>query len=192
MGYFRTDAEHDVAWSLEAAVRFFELSETQEHYWKWAVIAVHSALQGVIVLTLRQGDGLKVQKRGVAKRILAALERDEEVPLPYMDSFTNLYTRVQDPLNFSPGCAALNVDACRDRRVAMFNQLRDDFVHFNTKSWSIEIDAIYAGAAACVSVMQVLMGRGAIVWHEDQHLINASDCLTKLANLVESKQVESK
>jgi hypothetical protein len=51
-GRISTDTEHEAIGSLEALADFLEDVETDPDHWKWAIIALHNAVQGFMVLAL--------------------------------------------------------------------------------------------------------------------------------------------
>jgi hypothetical protein len=50
--WIRTDEAEDVAASVRHALRCFELACDDEQVWKWAILALHSAIQGACVCHL--------------------------------------------------------------------------------------------------------------------------------------------
>jgi hypothetical protein len=58
-GYVRFDERQDVVASLElAAYSAKMIARRNDLYWKWLIIAAHSALQGALVCALSGTDGL--------------------------------------------------------------------------------------------------------------------------------------
>ena len=49
--YWRSDTESDAIASLSAAADFLKFAREDWDYWKWSVIALHSAVQGILVLS---------------------------------------------------------------------------------------------------------------------------------------------
>jgi len=79
-GYLHTDHWDDAVASLEAAYAFYCQTATNLDYWKWCLIAVHSAVQGFMVLALEQGNSLLVMKNDIAAKWLEAHESGKSYP----------------------------------------------------------------------------------------------------------------
>lgn len=170
----------DAVISLDAAADFITRTTTHPHYWKWAVLALHSAMQGFLVLALRKGDGFLVQKPGHANQMIAAHDNQTRIPDQYMDNFNGLYKKAQDPGNFRSGAPALPTDPEFDLKIKVFDQMRNDFIHFNTKGWSISIVDLVTHSKRCIKVIQSMIDNGEILWHEELLSAEASLNLKKV------------
>ena len=56
--YYRTDEENEATDALYMAARFAEQAATDIRMWRWVIMALHNAVQGFMVLSLRHGNGL--------------------------------------------------------------------------------------------------------------------------------------
>jgi hypothetical protein len=70
----------DVVTSLETAQQFCSRVTLDDIYWKWALIAVHSGVQGFMVLALEHGNALLAIKNDIAAKWLKA--HDAVTPYP--------------------------------------------------------------------------------------------------------------
>ena len=91
--FIQTDTLDDALSSLELSLAFYEQAQSDDRYWKWFLIALHSGVQGSFALALEGTDGMLVQKPGVAAKMIASLEAREVPPPPHMDNFLRLYTK---------------------------------------------------------------------------------------------------
>ena len=57
---FETDEEKDTLNALKMFKYFYFNIETDQYFYKWAIIALHNALQGFMVLALRGTNGVNV------------------------------------------------------------------------------------------------------------------------------------
>lgn len=94
-GYVRTDTEEDAVASFEVASEFYARALADDRYWKWFVVALHADVQGAFALALDGGNGLLVQKPGVAMPTLTAYEQGKKPPNSHMDNFMRLYQKLQ-------------------------------------------------------------------------------------------------
>ncbi|MBF7728756.1 hypothetical protein [Pseudomonas sp. N040] len=181
--YFRTDTEHDAAFSLVAASDFLALADKKPHYWRWVVLAVHSAVQGSLALALTNGNILHVQKPSVLSRLLAALEskgQNLNFPNPHMDNFLRLYAKAKQVDFLRSGATPLPADERHERALMSLDEMRDEFAHFNSKSWSIEIAHIAETVAVACEVIEHVFRSGAALWHSDELEAEASRALESL------------
>lgn len=184
--YVRTDTAEDAVSSLELAADFLKRAADDDRYWKWFVVALHAGIQSLFALTLEAGNGFLVQKPGVMRAMLAAHETGEEAPLPHMDNFLKLYKKVQRVENLrSSDCLPVESSPARDRDHKSLDDLRNNFLHFNTKSWSIELELILESARGCTEVAKfILSGSRAIFWPEEHHQQRAILALQSLHALL--------
>lgn len=181
--YWRTDTEHDAVSSLVAASDFLALADKKPHYWKWFVLAVHSAVQGSLALALKDGNIFHVQKPGVASRMLAALESKGQglnFPNPHMDNFLRLYAKAKQVQHLRSGAAPLPADERHERALMSLDEMRDEFAHFNSKSWSVEITYMIETAAVSSEVIEHIFRSRAILWHSDESEAEAARALESL------------
>ena len=187
--YWRTDTEHDAAFSLVAASEFFALTEKHPHYWRWFVLAAHSAVQGSLALALTNGNTFNVQKPGVSSRMLAALESKSQgidFPNPHMDNFLRLYAKAKRVEYLRIGATPLPADDRHEKALISLDEMRDEFSHFNSKSWSIEIAYMVETATIACEVIEHIFGSGAILWHSELEA-EASRALESLKALLSGK-----
>lgn len=190
VAYVRTDTAEDAVASLELAADFFCRAAHDARYWKWYVVAVHAGVQGVFALALEGGNGLLVQKPGVSERTLAAHDAGTTPPPPHMDNFLRLYKKLQEPGNLRT-TSARPLPASEKSELALsgLDALRDEFLHFNVKSWSIERVLIIARSLGSLQVARfVVEESGAILWHEQNHF---SRCSSAISRLLEQLQTET-
>src|SRR5690606_38953498 len=139
------------------------------HYWKWFVLAVHSALQGLLTLALRNTDTVLVQKPGVSRKMLAAFAGESDFPNPHMDNFLRLYRKAQTATNLPQGSIPLPGSEKHDRAMTSLDGLRDELTHFNSKTFSIERAMLVECPLECCAVARhLLTSSGAIHWRYDE------------------------
>lgn len=181
--YIRVDTAEDALSSMELAGDFLIATKQDDRYWKWFVIDFHAGLQGAFALALEGGNGLQVQKPSVTQKMLSG----HGAP-PHMDNFLKLYKKIQckenlmraDSVPFAP------TEAHNDA-VHKLDFLRDNFIHFNTKSWSIEKQFILEVAASALEVVEfVFLKSQSVLWHEESFRRRASSCLQTLRDLLSS------
>jgi hypothetical protein len=186
--YVHTDTADDAMSSFELASLFYEQALRDDRYWKWFVAAVHSGVQGIFALALQRSDGLLVQKPGVAKRTLAAFEAQAVPPPPHMDNFLRLHRKLQETgVLPTQGSDSVPDSAVQEEALSGIDRLRDDFLHFNTKAWSIAKASIERHARTSVQVARYLvLQSGSIRLYEPedgQRMSQAIACLLERLNV---------
>ena len=169
--YIRTDTSEDAVASLELAAAFFSHAIADDRYWKWFVVAFHSGIQGLFALALEGGNGFLVQKPRVMERMLIAIDLHEERPVPYMDNFLKLYKKLKVQKNLRyPDSLPLPESEAHEQALESLNNLRDSFLHFNVKGWSIERELIVQRAAQCLEVAEFVCSASRnILWYEPKN-----------------------
>lgn len=188
--YWRTDTEHDAAYSLVAASDFLALVDAKPHYWRWFVLAVHSAVQGSLALALTNGNLFHVQKPGVTSSMLAALASGSQgldFPNPHMDNFLRLYAKAKQVQHLRSGAEPLPADERHEKALVSLDEMRDEFIHFNSKSWSVEIAYMTETAVVACEVIEYVFGSGAVLWHSDESKQEAARALQSLKQALSGK-----
>jgi len=172
----------DTVMSLEAAQEFCATVTVDAHRWKWVLMAVHSAVQGFMALALEQGNALLVMKDLVAAKWLKAHESGAPYPEDRMDFFLSLYEKVKsDEVCRYVGSKKFVPGVSHDSSMRTLNELRNGFVHFSPKVWSIELAGLPSICLDCLDVAQFLgWDSGTIIWHDEGLSRRAQIALTVL------------
>jgi hypothetical protein len=152
--YLHTNEESEVVNAMEMAVRFAENAFEELHLWRWIIIALHNAAQGVMVLSLRHQNGFAFLN---SKSHDARLEAQEKGCVPLfekLDTYLNLYEKVKRTqigqvkhnMRFIPFGTEGN-------DIKRLNSLRNDFIHFTPKGWSLEVDGL---PKICLSAVRMI------------------------------------
>jgi hypothetical protein len=164
--YLRTDEREDLLSSLKLIRVSAQESQRDVHFWKWILIGTHSALQAAIVFHLSFGNDLLVAKPAHAKKWLQAHRSGGDYPDMHMDFFLDLYekSKSQSVLGFR-----LATEASQDQSVETLLGLRNDFVHFMPKGWSIELSMLPEVCLESLKIVETL-ARGPIRmrWENDE------------------------
>jgi hypothetical protein len=168
--FFRTDEETDTVNALKVFCIFREKIKEDEYYLKWAIIALHNALQGFMVLALRGTNSLLVYSEDSFKKWMKAYEKDEPVEdRLWMDSFKNLYKKIKSDnmINLDTSKRFIATSS-QDYSIMKINELRKDFIHFFPKNWSIEISGIDKVFQDCLNIVSFLVNEcGNILWKNE-------------------------
>ena len=183
--YLRTDEREDLISSLKLVDLSCQQLAADLQYWKWTLVGVHSSLQAAMVFHLSFGNDLLVARPKDAERWLEAYHGDEDYPDMHMDYFMDLYskTKSEEVLGFR-----ITIDEHQDDSVRRLLNLRNDFIHFMPKGWSIQLAGL---PRICLDALDVVsrIAQGPIQmrWGDDDQKARFQDlmvaCSHQLATL---------
>lgn len=167
--YLRTDEAEEAVSGLESTAEFLGMVRSDPYRWKWVILALHSAAQGFMVLALRGGNGLLALRDDVAAAWLEAYRNEGPFPIEKLDSFLNLYKKVKSDRAclFSDSRPFVPKDT-EGHSIRKLNKLRDDFIHFTPKGWSLELAGLPRICAESLNMIEFLYREsGNIFLHEE-------------------------
>lgn len=138
MRWLRTDEYADTEASLRKAAELALRVDNDPTEWKWLLIAVHSATQGMFVLSLSLGSCLQTLKSSHASALIKAYETGGKWPEKTdLDYFLKLYEKTKKKISNT-----YNVTPDHDDALQRLNDLRNGFIHFGPQGWSIELASL--------------------------------------------------
>jgi hypothetical protein len=167
-GFFSTDTQQDVIESLQTALEYAERAASDPQKWKWFVIALHSAAQGTMVLVLERGNGLQALTARSRDQWLKAYEARKDLPEVYLNYFMELYQDIKTDAAL-PYVHSEKFRAQKHHDAAMqkLNDLRNKWIHFTPKMWSIEAIYVVRTTRSVVEVLSFLLTKSqAFFWHD--------------------------
>ena len=184
--YLRTNIDIEAVLSLEMLAEQIPKVLIDEYRWKWVILFLHTALQNFMVLALRGSNNLRVINKKDADKWLEAYYNNEDVlPNCRLDSFMNLYKKIKT----DSMCQYINSRKYISRDdddfyVKKLNKLRNDFIHFVPKSWSIQLAGLPGLSLDCLSIIQFLMFEsGNIIFYNDLYDIASISLKTSIKEL---------
>ena len=184
----RTDEREDLLSSLQLVRVSARECRNDVQFWKWMLVGSHSSLQAAIVFHLSFGNDLLVAKPAHAKKWLEAHRSGGDYPDMHMDFFLDLYEKAKshEVLGFR-----LITEVAQDESVKRLLELRNDFVHFMPKGWSIEL-AMLPGV--CLHSLEVVaaIAQGPIQmrWETDAQAARFESVLAECRNLLRAFQAD--
>ena len=165
--YLRTDEESEAANAMQMAAQFASGAAADQHLWRWIIIALHSAAQGAMVLSLRHGNGLLALSDENYAAWMAAYEKSETPPPEKLDNYLNLYKKVKrrewGQISGNTRFVPIGTEGGDIKRL---NSLRNEFIHFTPKGWSLEVDGLPRIALATARLISFLaLETTNVLWH---------------------------
>lgn len=193
--FLHTDEVEEAVSAIEMVSESVAKTRIDIYRWKWALIAMHSAVQGFMVLALRGSNGLLALKDNSAAAWLAAYECGGQLPEERLDTYENLYEKVKSDrlLIFSHSKKFVPVGS-QGRSIKKLKNLRDEFIHFVPKGWSLEVSGLPSIFADCLDLIDFLgWDCGNVIWHDPSMesrakaaIAAARTCLAELHGYYES------
>lgn len=181
--YYRTDEETEAADALTVSARFAPELASDMRMWRWVIIALHNGVQGFMVLSLRHGNGLLALTDESAAAWLKAYEEDaNEFPPEQLDSYLGLYKKIKNSKWGTVGGNQRFVpQGTQGRSIRKLNRIRNEFIHFTPKGWSLELAGL---PQICLDALAVVSSLGwettNIHWHDDEPLAQSKAAHEKL------------
>jgi len=186
--YLRTDEELEAAEAICMASRTADNLERDISSWRWAVIALHNAVQGFMVLSLRHGNGLLALSDKSYKEWMEAYEKNESYPIKEkLDDYLNLYKKVKSSeLGTIGGNTNFTPKETQGTSIKKLNEIRNEFIHFTPKGWSLEVDGLPQICIDCAALIEFLGWKtDNIYWHNPSYKEQAQLCCKKLITQME-------
>lgn len=143
--------------------------------WKWAIIALHNALQGAMVCHLSGSTNLGALDAKNSIDIYARIQidwvGDPKISDPKLASIGVLFERVTTGQQTDKNGhlvdwlkdarqSPISVDATTKDAFKLITDLRNGFVHFTPKGWSIEIAGLSSAFASLAGFIQKIRNNG--------------------------------
>ena len=156
--FLRTGPFVETISALEVAADELARTRTDSYRWKWVILALHSALQGMMALALEGGNGLRVLKPKDAKRWLDAYESGAPLPADLeMDNFLNLYEKIKsDTIRFYVTSKKFTPEGTQGKSIKDLNRLRNQFVHFTPCTLALILNGLPEMTLDCLNVARFL------------------------------------
>lgn len=154
-----TDEQHEGARSLEMLYQELSKVHRDMYAWKWAILALHSAVQNFIVCAISGTDQTGALKEEDRKKWLEHYEKKLGPPEVKLATFLILFERMKKLTGFHE-----KVDA----DMANLNDFRNDFIHYTPKGWTIHAEGLPEIFLRCLKIVEFLgWNPGKIHWYED-------------------------
>jgi len=185
--WLRTDEFEEAVSALEMVPEAAAAVSNDIYRWKWVILAVHNALQGFMVLALRGGNGLAALRDDVAQAWLEAYRQGTKYPRDKLDSFLNLYKKIKsDRMLFYVTSLKFVPKGSQGRSIKKLNALRNNFIHFIPKGWSLEVSGLPEICLDSLAIINFLgWESGNIIFHKTNMASRAKKALDEAQRILE-------
>ena len=181
--HLRTDEEFEAANAMQMAAQLALRLADDLHLWRWVIIALHNAAQGVMVLSLRHGNGLLALSDESYSAWMVAYERNQTPPPEKLDNYLNLYKKVKHKeLGQISGNIRFVPTGTEGADIKRLNSLRNEFIHFTPKGWSLEVNGLPRIALATAKLISFLaLETDNVIWHTPEARVRLLEAHSTLA-----------
>jgi hypothetical protein len=187
--WLRTDEIDEFIDALQHCAELISTVGIDVRRWKWVILAMHSAVQGVCTCALRGADtaGISVLTKDSGKAVWNWLDVESRMetpgPMPNerLASMVDLYRRIRKA-KFLSEPHRLKATEQMTRDILRLNHLRNDFIHFVPKGLSLEVSGMPRIITNCCDVIEHLAVTHPTFWHhlDESQTRNIEDALLKL------------
>ena len=187
----RTDETNEAISALEMLSEITPFLVKDIYRWKWAIIATHKALQDFMVIALRQGNVLLALKDNIAAECLRAHKEGGKQPIEKLDNFLNLYKKVKSERMLCQGHGKrFKADPEHNWAVKKLNELRNEFLHFVPKGWSLELIILPKICLNCLEIIEFLAWQsGNVIFNDETQQVRALSAL-KMSKAILSEIIQ--
>jgi hypothetical protein len=187
--WLTTDETNEAVGALEMAARHLEEAAQDAHMWKWALLALHNAIQGFMVLALRGTWAVGTLSQDVRDRqiaahhaLLKAIEQGDHAAVEaaeeqerrlwaenHLAGFNWLYARIKDEDQWAMrqwgNDKVFDPGPTCDQSMEHLKSLRDDYLHFVPKTRTDSVTRFTTIALDGLSMIAFLMNEtNLITW----------------------------
>lgn len=184
--YIEFDEYSDALYSLRHAAFFCAETARDRTMWKWAIIALHNALQGAMICHLSGTAGLGALEKDSIKAALDWHEGDrmgqsQPYPKEKVAPANVLFKRLSGQASTHEGAGGpIKTSKQEVSSFERLHALRNDFSHFTPKSWIIETSGLAQIFGGISQILLRILDAGFAFRHADPALIEeARSCLAR-------------
>jgi hypothetical protein len=176
--WFRTNEFEEAILSLEKVAESSKLILEDPSQWRWVVVALHNAVQGFMVLALRGSNNLAVLSPKSASEWMEAYQNSTTYPKnEKLDTFLNLYKKIKGDRMIQFGYSKkFAPQGSQGWSIKKLNQLRNEFIHFIPKGWSLELSGMPQICVDCLDIISFLgWDSGNVIWCDESLSLRAKE-----------------
>lgn len=164
--WLKTDEGEEAVSALEFLAELASTLPSNVHRWKWVIIVTHDAVQCFMVIALRQSDGRGPIPDDLMAKIIPAEAKGEVPPREKLDDFMELYKKIKTPSRMEKYGQSKHFTSTteQDRAMKMLHHLRNEFLHFTPKGWSLEVSGGPHLCLECLKIIDFLVHNSGTIW----------------------------
>jgi len=174
--WISTDEAADVAGSIRHALRAAQFVSEDAQAWKWVALALHSSIQGACVCHLTTSAvpigavTKKNEREWIAYLKDSRTNSSAKAPSTHLMALPALLKAVRKPNSAGDrsNATGVTIGSSELRWLCRFHQdIRNQFVHFEPRGWSIEVSGIPEIAKLISRIILEMVSMGYAFRHQD-------------------------
>lgn len=182
-----SNEEKDAVNSLSMFEFFYSRVSHDTYFYKWAIIALHNALQGFMILALKGTDTLNIYDSKSREKLINHFDNNGDIKWEEIriENFQSLYKKLKSSeMRLSGISKAFIPTGSEDDSIRKLNEFRNDFIHFGAKAWVIYLDDMPKTFSDCIRIIEFIVNESNnIVWGSE---VSKKECKKILARLAET------
>lgn len=170
--WYRIDEQRFAVATAKHALRCLNELKADSEQFPWAIIALHGATQAAMITNLTGTAGIGALDQATANQTLSAIHGEAEYPkAAYVAPFLELLRRTRKAeRRLEQAGSLIEMSRANLRALGLLNSLRNDFVHFSPRGWSVEISGLPRIIEACVSILRAVCSSGWLIHLEAEEI----------------------
>lgn len=153
IGYLRTSPQSDVIYALDLIIDLSDKIEEKPAHWKWVIVSLHDAVEGMMVGALKGTSGVGAFIRRDRESWLNFLSSNGKPPKGRkLETFMDLYERVKNDSDWNKNPIMTNQET--DFYIKLLNDLRNDLIHLKYDGWSIDMSGFHRLIHCSMSIIE--------------------------------------
>ncbi len=140
--WLETDERQEVFVTLSACHDFLQRASAEIYYWKWVFIALHNAVQGTMVVALKQSDGFGPIRENIRRKWYKEYA-ETGTPPPIEEKllwFLALYDKIKESGTLQGHeVSPYSPPGNQDWAMKKLNEIRNEYIHFTPKGWHLDL-----------------------------------------------------
>ena len=160
--YLETDEQNDVLTSLREVSHQLDRIKLDAGNWKWAVIALSSAVNGAMTCNLTGTMQIGALEKNKVEKTVSALQSKstQNLPIQHLAKPLELLNRIQNKDRFEQAGPPIEITSAQENSVATILFLRNQFMHFSPSSWLIEVNGLPNTFVHIISLIDIIRNDG--------------------------------
>jgi len=181
--WFRISEQDNIFDNLNKTLYFFKKARKDNSFWKWVIVAFHSALYGSMLLALRRTDLSNIWEREIRDT-----KNHINIKKSRLISFFKAFEWIQDDQRMQKYVKSKSfklVDQnLKDSIVSLNNEFRNQFLHYKPLGWSIEKEALREVVRDCLPLIEFLLFQSGNIAIERDRKNQAKEVTAQIRNFV--------
>jgi len=187
--WFRISEQDNIFDNLNKTLYFLKKAKKDNSFWKWVIVAFHSALYGSMLLALRRTDLSNIWEKEIRDA-----KNHINIKKSRLISFLKAFEWIQDDQHMRKYVKSKSfklVDQnLKDSIVSLNNEFRNQFLHYKPLGWSIEKEALREVIRDCLPLIEFLLFQSGNISIEQPNRNQAKEIMEQIRNIASKSRFQ--